>query len=150
MSRNTIYVSEQVIEESNADALSAGNHTESDRMVRDMCEDFLKCIKKQSLAEQNACLWNLLKQLQGKVFYTMRGLKYTYMIKGRELFVDRKEKSITQSSVFVAFRRALELGNRATGPKKLGTFGASYIYPIFVSIGIIKGNNQVNTEHTPV
>ena len=27
------------------------------------------------------------------------------------------------------------------GPKKLGTFGASYLYPVFVRIGVIRPNS---------
>ncbi len=53
------------------------------------------------------------------------------------MFVSRKSKSITQSTVMMAFHKALELGGQATGPKKLGTFGASYLYPVFVEIGVI-------------
>lgn len=42
--------------------------------------------------------------------------------------MDRKEKSITRATVELAYRRAVELGENATGPKKLGVFGASYLY----------------------
>lgn len=55
------------------------------------------------------------------------------------MFVSRKSKSITQATVFMAFRKAMELGGVVAGPKKLGTFGASYLYPVFVRIGIIVG-----------
>lgn len=34
----------------------------------------------------------------------------------------------------IAFQKALELGEKATGPKKLGVFGASYLYPVFTNI----------------
>lgn len=37
----------------------------------------------------------------------------------------------------VAFHKALELDRVVTGPKKLGTFGASYLYPVFREIGVI-------------
>ena len=39
---------------------------------------------------------------------------------------------------------ALELGGLVTGPKKLGVFGASYIYPVFVEIGVY--GKQHSTE----
>ena len=32
----------------------------------------------------------------------------------------------------------MELGRIVSGPKKLGTFGASYLYPVFVRIGVIQ------------
>ena len=56
------------------------------------------------------------------------------------MFVDRRDKSITRSTVALSLGRAAEIRRRGaavTGPKKLGTFGASYIYPIFRSIGVL-------------
>lgn len=82
-------------------------------------------------------LWNALILFQNYPFCTAKKLEFTYTIKGNEIFVDRKEKSITKSTVMIAFHKALELGAEATGPKKLGTFGASYLYPIFVRFGIL-------------
>ncbi len=83
-------------------------------------------------------LWDALCQLQNQTFRTAKGLKYTYTIKGYEMFVDRKEKSITRSSVDIAFRKAMALNRIVTGPKKLGVFGASYLYPIFLELGIAR------------
>ena len=34
------------------------------------------------------------------------------------------------------------LGENATGPKKLGVFGASYLYPVFVRLGVIKKGEE--------
>lgn len=82
-------------------------------------------------------LWNALEALEGEAFLTAKGLSFTYVIRGGELFVSRKEKSITRATVELAFQRALELGGDATGPKKLGVFGASYLYPIFLRLGIL-------------
>ena len=56
------------------------------------------------------------------------------------MFVSRKDKSITKATVLVAFHKAMELqrgGKGIGGPKKLGTFGASYLFPIFVRLGVI-------------
>lgn len=71
-------------------------------------------------------------------FYTMRNLEFAYVIRGNEMFVNRKEKSITKASVGMALNKALELGGVVSGPKKLGTFGASYLYPIFLYFDIIR------------
>ena len=94
---------------------------------------------------RDEALWDALIALQGEMFFTAKGLSYTYLIRerrdgalGGELFISRKEKSITQSTVFMAFHKALELGGVVTGPKKLGTFGASYLYPIFIRLGVIR------------
>ncbi len=50
----------------------------------------------------------------------------------------RKEKSITRSTVVLAYEKAVELGGAVKGPKTLGCFGASYLYPVFVRLGVIQ------------
>ncbi|MDD2973081.1 MAG: hypothetical protein PHE02_13240 [Lachnospiraceae bacterium] len=85
-----------------------------------------------------AALWDALVQFQGCPLQTVKGLEFTYSIKGGEIFVDRKEKSIIRSSVKIAFQKVIELEGIVTGPKKLKVFGASYLYPIFRELGIIK------------
>lgn len=85
-------------------------------------------------------LWQVLGELEQDFFYTVKGISFTYIIRGHEMFVDRKEKSITQATVGLAAQRVLEKqtqGIAITGPKKIGTFGASYLYPIFQQIGLI-------------
>lgn len=83
-------------------------------------------------------LWEVMGLFEEHPFYTMRNLEFTYIIKGNEMFVNRKEKSITKATVGITLRKALELGGIVSGPKKLGTFGASYLYPIFLYLGIIR------------
>ncbi|MCD8154658.1 MAG: hypothetical protein LUF78_08245 [Clostridiales bacterium] len=94
----------------------------------------------EKLAEEGGMdnLWNCLIAFQGYLFSTAKGLKFKYEIHGGEMKVDRKEKTVTRSSVEVAYKKALEGG--VTGPKKLGVFGASYLYPVFVRIGVIENN----------
>ena len=85
-------------------------------------------------------LWKVLDEVQQNFFYTVKGISFTYIIRGHEMFVNRKEKSITQATVSLAARRVLEMqaqGITITGPKKIGTFGASYLFPIFLEIGLI-------------
>lgn len=86
-------------------------------------------------------LWQTLIQMQHQPFSTLKGLEFTYRIKGHEIFVNRKDKSITRATVVLSFRKALELqaqGKEVKGPKMLGTFGASYLYPIFLEMGVIQ------------
>ena len=64
-------------------------------------------------------------------------MDFTYKIHGGEMFVDRKEKSITRATVMKAYGKVVELDGVVKGPKALGTFGASYLYPIFVKMGLI-------------
>ena len=126
------------------DELSA--NAERIRLYRERkkkCEEFcssLPALAGQARHEQEDTLWSMLLYLQGCVFLTVKGLKFTYKIKCGEMFVNRKSKSITQATVFMAFRKAMELGGAVVGPKKLGTFGASYLYPIFVRLGVIRGD----------
>ena len=110
------------------------------RERKQKCVEFstkLSTLVSQPVGQQEEELWSLLNDLQGCVFLTAKGLKFTYKIHGGEMFVNRKSKSITQATVFMAFRKALELKGAVSGPKKLGTFGASYLYPVFVRIGVI-------------
>ena len=92
----------------------------------------------QALLEE--VLWDALVLLEGKSFETAKHLDYSYSIKGYEIFVSRKDKSITRSTVNLSLWNAMELqksGLPVSGPKKLKTFGASYLYPIFMEIGVI-------------
>lgn len=134
------------------------NGTKANWERKALCESFMDKITELKEDEQDTALWEILSALQGSVFYTAKGLSFTYRIKGGEMFVSRKEKSITQATVLIAFHKALELRDEATGPKKLGTFGASYLYPIFERIGVIRHssskqqidtNQQYNTQTKP-
>lgn len=92
----------------------------------------------QALLEE--VLLDALVLLEGKSFETAKHLDYSYSIKGYEIFVSRKDKSITRSTVNLSLWNAMELqksGLPVSGPKKLKTFGASYLYPIFMELGVI-------------
>ena len=85
-------------------------------------------------------LWEELTARQGTIFRTSKGMEFTYTIRGGEMFIARKEKSVTMATVFLSYRRAKEVQAAegcVSGPKKIGTFGASYLYPIFLQLGII-------------
>ncbi len=83
-------------------------------------------------------LWKALVAFEGYPFRTAKNLSFTYKIKGNEMFVDRKEKSITRATVELAYGKAVDLGGIVVGPKKLGCFGASYLYPVLVRLGVIR------------
>lgn len=90
-------------------------------------------------------LWDILTIHQGEQFATcgrgsLPGKPFTYTIKGGEMFISTKEKSITKASVVMAYQKAVALQQQegcVTGPKRIGTFGASYLYPIFLRLGFI-------------
>ncbi len=90
-------------------------------------------------------IWPLLAAHGGETFYTKgRGLSpgvpFTYTIHGGEMRVNRKDKAITRATVMLAYQRAAEMSGIVPGPKVLGVFGASYIYPVFVALGVIHGS----------
>lgn len=73
-------------------------------------------------------VWPLLQQHQGETFHTAKGLPFTYTIRGGELFVNRRRKSITVSTVRRALEKITQLeaaGEVITGPKKIGCYGAA-------------------------
>ncbi len=85
-------------------------------------------------------LWDALCEGQHEVYFTAKGLPFTYQVRGNELFVSRREKSITRATVVLCYRRAcdiLTVGDEVSGPKQLGTFGASYLLPIFRGVGLV-------------
>lgn len=86
-------------------------------------------------------LWPAISSLQGRTFLTAKGLPFSFTVRGNELFISRKDKSITRATVELAYRKAVALltsGEPVDGPKKLGTFGASYLYPLFIALEIIE------------
>jgi len=85
-------------------------------------------------------LWEKIIQLQGESFVTAKRLAFSFSVRGGEILVDRKDKSITKASVMIAWRKAIELSGEVSGPKQLGVFGASYLFPVFLRLGIIRRN----------
>lgn len=116
-------------------------------------------------------LWKTLIAYQNYPFYTSKGLPFFYTVKHKkngeysgELEISRKEesKTLTRSSVFLAFQIILEnmpvmadcenAGSHNTvfepkeykGPKAIGQiFGISYIYSMFWKFGLIKVPDKV-------
>ena len=77
-------------------------------------------------------LWEKIAEKQHETFRTKKGLEFRIKIKGNELFVDRRQKSITRASVNLAHKKWLE--DRDCGPKALGVFGSSYLWSLFREI----------------
>ena len=84
-------------------------------------------------------LWAAIEAFAGYSFTTEKGLSFRYSVKGGEIFFSRKEKSVTRATVLKAFSQARQIQKDegcVSGPKMLGTFGASYLYPVFIRIGV--------------
>lgn len=97
----------------------------------------------QALTENN--LWECIVLFQNYPFFTLTGLPFSYIIKigknkdyKKELLIDRREKSksLSWSSILMAFRKAKEMYGDEIA---LGDIrGVSYIVPVFKRLGIIK------------
>lgn len=93
-------------------------------------------------------LWKTVIAFEGYPFLTAKGLRFSYVLKrGKngyptaEIEIDRKEKTITKATICLAFRNAIEIQKRdgyVFGPKKIGRFGASYLYSMFLRFGVIR------------
>lgn len=84
-------------------------------------------------------LWAAIEAFEGYPFSTEKGLSFKYSVKGGGIFFSRKEKSVTRATVMKAFSQARQIQKDegcVSGPKKLGTFGASYLYPVFLRLGV--------------
>ena len=114
------------------------------RSRQERCRNFTDHISFMNHEDSQEYLWDTLIYLEGCIFRTSgRGkredLFFRYKVRGGEMFINRKEKSITRSTVMLAFSNAIKLQDQdgcVPGPKSLKTFGSSYLYPIFLRLGI--------------
>lgn len=91
-------------------------------------------------------LWELLKEYQNQTFLTAKQLPFTYEIRGGEMFVDRRSKSITKATFQRALEKIQENPSAITGPKSLNVFGAPYILAILKSLGRAEAENEIHLE----
>ena len=126
----------------NADELSL--YAERCRLYRKRKQavEKLHCCMNKSLELLETHLWETLKLFSGYSFMTVKGLRFSYMVNGNEILIDRKKKSITRSSVNIALKETLGMNGKVSGPKKLHVFGASYLYAIFLRFGVIKTEGE--------
>ena len=98
-------------------------------------------------------LWEKILEREGETFVTsgrgsVPGVPFTYAIpeykmngktvKGAELRISSRSKTITRSTVMLAYRKALEMGGIVKGPKSLGNiYRASYVFAILKELGEI-------------
>lgn len=82
-------------------------------------------------------VWEMIRQHQEEEILTAKGLPFTYTMRGGELFISRRTKSITRSTFEAAWRRVLESPREITGPKKLNVFGAPYLWAIFKRLELV-------------
>lgn len=80
--------------------------------------------------------WDVITEHQGETFYTKSGLPFTYQVLGKELFADRRERSINQQTFEKALMRMIEHPDEVRGPKALKLFGAPYIWAVLTQLGV--------------
>ncbi len=78
-------------------------------------------------------LWQEIARHAGETFFTKKGLPFSYAIRGGEMFVDRREKTITRSAFEKAYDKLQKGG--IYGPKALGMYGAPYIWGVLSRLG---------------
>ena len=78
-------------------------------------------------------IWETVVSLQGRTFYTAKGLPFVYAVKGGELFVDRRKRSVTRSTFERAFEK-MRSDPTVRGPKKLGVYGAPYVFAVLKAV----------------
>ena len=93
-------------------------------------------------------LWQAVIAFQDYPFKTATGLPFQYKLKvgkngkyNRELLIDRREKSksLSWSSVVLAFENSKKISEEVKKPKALGDIrGVSYVYPILWRFGLIR------------
>ena len=91
-------------------------------------------------------VWTLLETHQGEEFFTSKGLPFTYSIKGGEIFISRRSKTITRSTFLAACRKVCETPQTVTGPKALGVFGAPYLWALFLALGVVQARPAGETR----
>ena len=103
-----------------------------------VAEEVKACQEEDLLAKK---LWELICLYEGCHFFTSKQLPFQYKVKGGELFCDRRAKSITQATILRAYQKVREAekeGDPITGPKRLGIFGAPYVWSIFKTAGLVE------------
>lgn len=89
---------------------------------------------------EEIALWDAVTAHQNQSFTTSGrgsrpGIPFTYEIRGAEMFVSTRAKSITRSIILFAYHKVN--GQQISGPKAIGVHGDSYIYAVFKAIGVI-------------
>ena len=139
------------LSETSVDADRVKRYRERSRAVADLKE----CLDAGN--DWSDSLWKCIELYEGQKFRTSGrgrehrgavGFSYHLKVSSRtgektdEMIISSREagKTITRSSVELAFGKAIGEQKKAgfvSGPKKLGGFGSSYLYAIFLKWGII-------------
>lgn len=102
-------------------------------------------------------LWESICSHQDKPFTTSGrgrrpGTQFSYTVRGAEMFVSNRAKSITRATILYAYHKVREMeeqGIAVSGPKSIGVHGDSYIFAVFKEIGVITTStvNEFSVNH---
>ena len=104
-------------------------------------------------------LWNALLAHQNKDFTTSGrgkrpGTQFSYTIRGAEMFISTRSKSITRATILYAFHKVRGMNGEVKGPKSIGVHGDSYIFAVFKELGVINhttpGRDDVLDSHDKI
>lgn len=87
-------------------------------------------------------LWKAVDAFQDYSFTAANGLKFSYTLKDGGMFIEKSAVSIRKADAELAYKRAVEMNRIVKDSKKLGVFGADYLYPVFVRIGVIQHSEK--------
>ena len=82
-----------------------------------------------------------MQSLRGRTFTTAKGLQFTVTLAGQRAVRFPQAQVHHTGDGMRAYMRLLELqarGEVVDGPRRLGTFGASYLYAIFIAVGVLQ------------
>ena len=84
-------------------------------------------------------MWSAILAFQGYPFKTPKGYSFKYRVDDETLYFTHQKNGISKATVERAFRNARSIQKEkgyVNDPKKLGTIGATYLYQIFLRIGV--------------
>ena len=87
-------------------------------------------------------LWDLVKENEGNVFFTLRGLDFRYEFHGDYIVVNRAK---TAKLYRTSFEKALSINYKCpTDLERAGIYGQSYVYSIIETLK--KGKSETNRD----
>ena len=73
-----------------------------------------------------SCIWEKVKQHQGEIFHTVRGLEFTYRVEGEKVIHTLSTETIPRS----AFEKAELMAPQKPSDLHNAVWGPSYVYAI--------------------
>ena len=85
----------------------------------------------KNFSAQSEAVWEMILICQNRPFHTVRNCEFRYTVRGHEIKISRKEKTITRADGGCRSAKGTETGDGLRS-QAAGVFGASYLYPLFL------------------